>query len=248
MLYLGPINGDRTKQDKGFCHDWQSYYQQQAAQTRQPLLQQFYRAGMVAADTAISQVPLMAIDFETTGLDPAKNSIVSIGLVPFNLQRIFSSRARQWLVKPRFQLTDESVTVHGITHSEVDSAPDLNRILPELLSLLAGKVAVVHYRQMEREFMTAAVQARLGEGIMFPVIDTMELEARLYRAGSLSWWDKMRRRQPASVRLDASRTRYGLPPYRPHHAVTDAIACAELFQAQMNHRFSMDTPVLELWG
>ncbi|MEX2335322.1 MAG: 3'-5' exonuclease, partial [Pseudohongiella sp.] len=175
-------------------------------------------------------------------------SIVSIGLVPFNLQRVFSSRARQWLVKPRLQLTDESVTVHGITHSEVDNAPDLSRILPEFLSLLAGKVAVVHYRQIEREFMIAAVQARLGEAIMFPVIDTLDLEARLHRVRPLSWWDKLRRRQPESVRLDASRKRYGLPSYRPHHAVTDAIASAELLQAQIHHRFSMDTPVRELWG
>lgn len=246
MLYLGPDQADSNKQHNTGT-DWQHYYQQQAARVKHPLLQQFYGSGMVAASTPISQVPLVAIDFETTGLSADDNGIVSIGLVPFNLQRIFSSRARQWLLKPRFALTDSSVTVHRITHSEISRAPDLNAVLPELIPLLAGKVAVVHYRQIERTFLAASVKVRLGESILFPVIDTLELEARLHRAKPLSWWDKLRKKQQVSIRLDASRSRYQLPPYRPHHAVTDAIASAELLQAQICHRFSLDTPVAELW-
>jgi DNA polymerase-3 subunit epsilon len=246
MLYLGPQKAKKTE-DNAISTNWQQYYLQQAAQLKQPLLQQFYAKAMLAGHTPISQVPLVAIDFETTGFNPTDNGIVSIGLVPFNLQYIASSKARQWLLKPRFQLSDASVTVHRITHSEISNAPDLNSILPELLALLAGKVAVVHYRQIERPFFNAAITARLGEGMLFPLIDTLELEARLHRAKPLNWWDKVRRRQHVSIRLDASRNRYNLPPYRPHHAVTDAIASAELLQAQIAHRFSPDTPVSELW-
>ena len=246
MIYLGPNpQGDSAR--AASSTDWQQYYQQQAAMVKHPLLQQFYATGMVAASTPIGQVPLVAIDFETTGLSADNNGIVSIGLVPFNLHCIFSSQAKQWLLKPRFELSDNSVTVHRITHSEVKKAPDLTAVLPELLPLLAGKVAVVHYRQIERDFLAASVKVRLGESILFPVIDTLELEARLYRTKPLSWWDKLRKRQPVSIRLDASRNRYNLPPYRPHHAVTDAIASAELLQAQICHRFNHDTPVSELW-
>ncbi|MDX1677801.1 3'-5' exonuclease [Arsukibacterium sp.] len=246
MLYLGPDKTDHRQRDSA-GRNWQQYYQHQATTVQHPLLRQFYAAGMIAASTPISQVPLLAIDFETTGLNAEDNGIVSIGLVPFNLQRIFCSRARQWLLKPRFALTDSSVTVHRITHSEISNAPDLSAVLPELLPLLAGKVAVVHYRQIERSFLAASVKVRLGESILFPVIDTMELEARLHRAKPLSWWDKLRGRQQLSIRLDASRSRYQLPPYRPHHAVTDALASAELLQAQISHRFSPDTPVSDLW-
>jgi DNA polymerase-3 subunit epsilon len=246
MLYLGPNQQGNGRRNKTGV-DWPQYYQQQAAIVTHPLLKQFYGAGIVAASTPINEVPLVAIDFETTGLSAEDNGIVSIGLVPFNLQYVFSSRAQQWLLKPRFQLSDNSVTVHRITHSEIKSAPDLHAVLPELLPLLAGKVAVVHYRQIERDFLSASVKVRLGESILFPVIDTLELEARLHRTKPLSWWDKWRKRQPLSIRLDASRSRYNLPPYRPHHATTDAIASAELLQAQIRHRFSPDTPVGELW-
>jgi DNA polymerase-3 subunit epsilon len=151
------------------------------------------------------------------------------------------------VVKPRARLSTESVVVHGITHSEIAAAPDLSQILDQLLEQLRGRVGVVHHRGIERSFLNAALQARIGEGIEFPVIDTMELEARLHRRKPLSLWDRLRGRRPLSIRLAQSRERYHLPHYRPHHALTDALACAELLQAQVADRFSVDTPVGELW-
>lgn len=252
MLYLGPVKTAPRQVAAINCGitDWQQYYQQQARQVQQPLLQQFYQAGMVAADTPISQVPLLALDFETTGLNPNTNGIVSIGLVPMTLNRIACSKAKQWLLKPKFKLNEASITLHGITHSDIEQAPDLIDILPQLLSHLAGKVIVVHYRGIERPFLQAALQARLGESILFPVIDTMDLEARLHRQPPVSWWDKWTRikaKQQPSIRLDDCRKRYALPAYRPHHAVTDAIASAELLQAQIAARFGPDTPISQLW-
>jgi DNA polymerase-3 subunit epsilon len=35
--------------------------------------------------------------------------------------------------------------------------------------------------------------------------------------------------------------------YHPHHALTDALATAELFLAQMQDRYSPETPVSALW-
>ena len=50
-----------------------------------------------------------------------------------------------------------------------------------------------------------------------------------------------------SIRLADTRRRYNLPRYRPHHALTDALASAELLQAQVAHRFSPTTPLRDLW-
>lgn len=247
MLYLGASTLKPSAQPFAAVTNWQHYYQQQANASLPPLLQQFYQAGMVSSAAAIQDVPLVALDIETTGLDPACNGIVSIGTVPFNLHTIYSSQARQWLLKPRFALNDESVTLHRITHSDIAAAPDLTDILPQLLQQLAGKVAVVHYQGIERPFLHAAIKARLGAGVLFPLIDTMQLEARLHRQQPLSLWQKLRGQRQVSIRLADSRQRYGLPPYRPHHAVTDALACAELLQAQLRHHYSSGTAISQLW-
>lgn len=227
---------------------WPVYMQQQAGKVRNPLLEAFYAAGCPAADTPICEVPLVALDFETTGLDVQQHAIVSIGLVPFTLERIPLAQRRYWLLQPSRPLSHTSIAMHHITHSDVENAPDLSEILPELLRQLAGRLPVVHFRHIERPFLDQAVKLRLGEGVRFPVIDTMSLEARLHR---LSWWARLQRwagRPPVSIRLGDSRQRYGLPHYQGHHALVDALATAELFQAQVARHHDPQTPVGQLWS
>jgi DNA polymerase III subunit epsilon len=228
--------------------DWEARFSRLARQARDPRLSAFYQAGCAPGSTPLQDVPLLALDVETTGLDPVRDGIVSIGAVPLTLERIHTSRSRHWLLKPRVPLRDDAVVVHGITHQQLLHAPDLDDVLDDVLSTMAGHVMVVHCRDIERQFLDSALRRRVGEGISFPVIDTMELEARLYRQPATGWRRWWAPTAPAtSIRLAASRARYGLPRYRLHHALTDALASAELLQAQVADRFSPSTPLKELW-
>ena len=227
--------------------DWPARFADLAYQTHNERLRSFYEAGVVSGQTPMQDVPMVALDFETTGLDPRRHGILSIGLVPFSLRRIYCGRARHWLVNPRRPLEDESVTIHGITHSDVDEAPDIVEVLSQVLESLAGKVVVVHYRAIERRFFDVALRPRLNEGIEFPVIDTMDLEARRHRTARGRWLTWLKGGQQKSIRLADSRARYRLPHYPPHHAMTDALATAELLQAQVAYHYTPETPVSELW-
>jgi DNA polymerase-3 subunit epsilon len=250
VLHSGLLRQSGEHAGFGFpTPEWSRRFQLLAAHARDERLKAYYAAGMVSGDTPLSAVPLMGLDVETTGLDPVKDGIVSIGLVPMSLEKIRSSASRHWIVKPRAILAEESVTIHGITDSQVQVAPDLSEILAEVLGYMAGHVLVVHCRDIERQFLNSALLARIGEGIEFPVIDTMELEARLYRGKRKSLLDWLLGRQPpqTSIRLAPSRARYGLPRYRLHHALTDALASAELLQAQVAHRFSPEQALRVLW-
>jgi len=229
--------------------DWRARFVELAKSAKDPRLVQFYQAGAVAADTPLEQVPLVALDVETTGLDAQNHSIVSLGLVPFSLARIRCGEARYWVVKPLSELISQSVTFHHITHSDILDAPKLASILAQLLEALAGKVVVVHYRSIERGFLDQAVRQQLGENLHFPLIDTMQLEARLHRGSRQpGWLGRLFGRQPTSIRLADSRLRYGLPLYQAHHALTDALATAELLQAQVANRYAPDIAVGELWN
>ncbi|MDP5290764.1 3'-5' exonuclease [Oceanimonas sp. CHS3-5] len=242
MVYLRPS----ALVEQAHALDWPALFEERARSARDYRLQRFYRAGLPAPDTPLAQVPFVAMDFETTGLDVKKDAIVSIGLVPFSLQRIRCKEAAHWIVNPHKPMVEETVVLHHITHSEVKEAPDLLLVLDDLLAALAGRVVVVHYRRIEQVFFAAALKARLNEDIRFPVIDTMELETR-FHPRRLNLWDRLRRRKPASIRLANSRERYHLPYYAPHHALTDALATAELLQAQVAHHYTPETPLSELW-
>ncbi len=228
--------------------DWPGLFAQLAQTARDPRLMRFYQAGTVSADTPLEQVPLLALDVETTGLDSQRDSIVSLGLVPFDLHRIRCREASYWVVKPVCELSSQSVTFHHITHSDVSDAPRLAHVLDELLEKMAGRIMVVHYRSIERRFLDQAVRHLLGEGLQFPVIDTMQLEARLHprRRG---WLRRVLSTQrPVSIRLADSRLRYNLPLYQAHHALTDALATAELLQAQSALHYPPTTAVGDLWN
>lgn len=231
--------------------DWRGRFEALAEQTKDARLKAYYSAGMPLGSTPIGEVPLMAMDVETTGLNPAKDGIVSVGILPMSLASIQSSASRHWIVQPHVPLADESVTFHGITHSQVADAPKFVDILDELLAAIAGHVLVVHCRAIERSFLNNAMHRLIHEPIEMPMIDTMELEARLYRnKPPPSWWQRVvlkKQYKPVSIRLADSRKRYGLPFYKPHHALTDALATAELLQAQIAHRFNPEMPLDDFW-
>jgi len=237
----------RGAQRRRSSPSWAEYFATQAQVCRTPALKRFYAAGVAGEEQPIKDVRLMALDLETTGLDPREHAIVSIGMVPFDLNVIRPAAGRYWVVKPPFSLRKESIAFHRITHSEVEHAPPIFAILDEVLAALAGRLVVVHYRNIERPFLDAAVMATRGERCLFPVVDTMGLEARWERDGHLQRIKRLMGMQQASIRLADSRSRYGLPHYSSHHAKLDAMATAELFQAQMARHFRPDTPVSDLW-
>lgn len=227
--------------------DWQAYYLTQAQACRDKRLKNFFNAGLVDPGTPLKEVPFVAMDFETTGLNAQAHSIVSIGLVPFTLARIYCRKSSHFLVKPRQDLSSKSVTIHGITHSDVLSAPDLDEVLQEVLSRLAKQVVVVHYRHIERDFLNQAVMTRIQEPLLFPVIDTMSLEERILQKQRSLFSRLLGRRPSLSLRLPDARQRYGLPRYHLHHAMTDALATAELLQAQVAHFYDQNMPISRLW-
>ena len=228
--------------------DWSNRFKLLAKTSKYPALKAFYQAGVAAATSPISALPMVALDFETTGLDSNRDSIVSIGLVDMTLSRIRCADARHWIVKPETKLHHRSVVVHGITHSAVADAPDFSTVVDELLVRLQGKIVIVHHSRIEREFLDVALKRLIHEGIEFPVIDTMALEARFSRKRGNSLWRSLIGQQKTSIRLTDSRTRYHLPYYRQHNALTDALACGELLQAQCATHLMPDTPLNTIWS
>ncbi|MEX1665184.1 3'-5' exonuclease [Zhongshania arctica] len=250
MFYLAKkqfaAQGDAILQGKQL--DWSSRFALLAKTSKYPALKAFYQQGVVPPSTLISEVPMVALDFETTGLDPNQDSIVSIGLVPMSISRIRCNAARHWIIKPETRLHSSSVVVHGITHSAVADAPDFSSLIDKLLGCLQGKIVVAHHSPIEQRFLNAALKRHIHEGIEFPVIDTMALEARFTRSIRKIFWRSLLARQSESIRLTDSRTRYHLPYYRQHNALTDALACAELLQAQCATNLTADTPIGAIWS
>lgn len=223
--------------------DWREKFAAHAARAPDGPLQAFYRSELPAPDCPLSDVSMVSIDLETTGLDPDRDRIVSIGSIYLDTERIHCRNAHHWIFRPDGNLSSVSVTIHAITHSDVSRSPELEHRFGDILDILAGRIVVAHFAPVERRFLEEAARRIYGYPLLFPIIDTMELERRYYRKGFRGLFSRV-----GSLRLDACRSRLNLPRYKAHHALTDALATAELLQAQIAHRYRPADPVSKFWG
>lgn len=175
-------------------------------------------------------IEIVAIDLETTGLDPKKDAILSIGLVHIDRWGIKLGTAWHAIVSIDTAIPGESAVIHHITDDQAAAGTPLDELLPEVLSRLAGKPMVVHYSPIEQNFLDAACRKLYGAPFVVPIIDTLEIGQRVFeRRNHLI--------QPGDLRLFNLRPRYNLPQYKAHNALSDALATAELFLAMADNLY-----------
>ena len=179
-----------------------------------------------AAPTPVESLELLAVDFETTGLDPSRDHLLSVGFVPVVGRSVVLAGARQFIVRADLEV-GQSATVHGVTDDAVAAGVDLEVAMAALLEALTGRVMLAHFARLERRFLSVVCRRLYGIPFACSAVDTLELQARLVTS---AW-----RQDPADgeLRLWAAREKFGLPRYRAHEALTDALGCAELYLAQV---------------
>lgn len=173
----------------------------------------------------------LALDFETTGLDPARERVVEIGAIRFipgaagatgsdaspagDGRRATELGAMACLVKPGIRMPREVIAIHGITDEDVEDAPPFHEVAPALSALASGAYIVAHNAPFDLSFLRAEL-ARAGlPPPLNPVIDT-RLLAKAAFPGLTSY------------RLVHLASRFGIEPGRAHRALDDARTCMDL--------------------
>ena len=174
-------------------------------------------------------VEYIAVDLETTGLDPRKDQILSLGWVRVDGNRVDLASARHRLVRVEGAIPAASAVIHQITDDLAATGAELAVALQEFLEALRGRVMIAHHAQVERGFLGAACKRLLGGGLLAPTIDTQAIARRTFERRHISY-------KASDLRLHALGERYNLPRYGAHNALSDALAAAELFLAQAAHR------------
>lgn len=174
---------------------------------------------------------IVAIDLETTGLDPEKDEILSIGLVHIEDWGIRLDTSWHNIVRVDQAIPGESAVIHQITDDQAAAATPLEELLPEVLRRLAGKPMLVHYSPIEQNFLSAACQKLYGAPFVATIIDTLEIAQRTFERRNHTI-------QPGDLRLFNLRPRYNLPQYKAHNALYDALATAEVFLALADNLYA----------
>lgn len=176
-------------------------------------------------DTPVAQLPLLAVDLETTGLNAESDHILSAGWVPIDDLSVRLGGARHLLI--RGSEVGQSAVFHQLTDDELAGGCELAEALDEALDALTGRILLAHHATVEMGFLANAIERVHNVKVTFTSLDTMLLARAIIAPG---FDDEVRGDQ---LRLWRMRNRYNLPVYKSHEALTDAIACAELYLAEI---------------
>ena len=161
-----------------------------------------------------------ALDFETTGLDPKRDHIVSFGVVPITSGRIAVGDHIYRQVSPPKRPTPTSVTIHGLRQADLDASPGIDLTRDLLGASLEHRYIVAWAAEIEAAFLAQAFGGSVRSWRR-RIIDAMVLARSL---------DGLPHSQALSTHsLSAAAEMLGVPVHSPHDALDDALTTAQVF-------------------
>ncbi|WP_321370278.1 3'-5' exonuclease [uncultured Desulfuromusa sp.] len=122
--------------------------------------------------------PIIVLDFETTGLYPAKGDrVIEIGAVLLREQKIVDRF--QSLVNPGFFVSREIETITGITNAMLSEAPPALEVMGQFVKFLDSHPLVAHNASFDRSFLEAELD-HLGKKRPLNFGCTLQIARRLY--------------------------------------------------------------------
>lgn len=104
----------------------------------------------------------VCFDCETTGLDPLKDDIVSIGAVIIKDNAIISSKKFVKFVKPKTKLQSEAIKVHHIRECDLNDAEDIDDVIEEFLEFIGNRTLVGYFLEFDIAMVNKYLKPKLG--------------------------------------------------------------------------------------
>lgn len=174
-------------------------------------------------DAGLGAVPLasleaVALDTETTGLDPGRDRIVQVGAVALTGCAVDAGEAFDRLVDPDMPIPPSSTAIHGISDEDVRSAGKADEVLPALDRWIGSRIVIGHAIGFDLAMLKAEH-------------DRCALAWRPYRSLCVRQLAALFAPGPADPSLDAIAKWLGVGIDDRHSALGDASAAAAIFAA-----------------
>lgn len=149
---------------------------------------------------------IVALDIETTSLEPAKGDIIEIAAVRFDWQTRQETGRFVRLIKPIYPISEEITALTGINAGMVASVPSLADSKDELRTFLGDSIILAHNASFDVGFLNYH-----GANLQNPIWDTLLL-------ASIAW------PQAPTYNLGTLARELQLPLAGEHRALPDALA------------------------
>lgn len=169
---------------------------------------------------------VVVFDTETTGLNPRKDEILSIGAVIVKDNKILTSEKFELFVKPSKAINETSIKIHQIRNIDLQNGCEPKEAIEQFLHFIGARPLVGYYIEFDVKMVNKYIKPLIGVSLPNPQIEVSGI-----------YHDKKIKRIPDStidLRFDSIMKDLGLPVFGKHDALNDAIMTAMMYLKLQN--------------
>lgn len=163
----------------------------------------------------------VCLDCETTGLNPKKDEILSIGAVLINENKVLMRETFNIFVKPSKNITHESIKIHHIRPIDLQNAVEPQEAIFKLLDFIGNRPIVGYYINFDIAMISKYTKQYIG--IKLPN-EAIEVSSMYYRTRK-----KSSEYEFIDLKFDTIMEELNIPTLGKHDALNDAIMTSMMF-------------------
>ena len=163
----------------------------------------------------------ICLDCETTGLNPKKDEILSIGAVKINNNKIVMRETINIFVKPSKNIDHESIKIHHIRPVDLQNALEPEEAIFKLLDFIGNRPIVGYYINFDMAMISKYTKKYIG--IKLPN-EAIEVSSMYYKTRK-----KSSEYEFIDLKFDTIMKELDIPALGKHDAFNDAIMTSMIF-------------------
>ena len=163
----------------------------------------------------------VCLDCETSGLNPRKDEILSIGAVHIKDNKILMRKTFNIFLKPSNNIAAESIKIHHIRAIDLENGMDPKDAILQLLEFIGSKPIVGYYIKFDVAIISRYTKKFIG--INLPN-ETIEVSSMYYKTRK-----KSSDYEFIDLKFDTILKNLNIPALGKHDALNDAIMTSMMF-------------------
>jgi len=168
----------------------------------------------------------VCFDCETTGLNPKKDEIISIGAIIIKNDKILHSKKFERFAKTKQPLSPESIKIHHIRECDIENALNIDDVIDDFLEFVGNRPLVGYFLEFDCAMINKYIKPKIG----------ITLPNKQYEVSEIYFNQAIKHNPGANIdlRFDIIMERLNLPRLGKHDAINDVIMTAMIFIKLLN--------------
>ena len=163
----------------------------------------------------------VCLDCETSGLNPKKDEILSIGTVIIKDNKILMRKTFNIFIKPSKDINPESIKIHHIRLVDLENGLNSKEAIFKLLEFIGSRIIVGYYIKFDMAIISKYTKEFIGIKLPNKSIEVSSLYYETRRKSNLYGL--------VDLKFDTILKNLNIPILGKHDALNDAIMTAMIF-------------------